>query len=141
MLNSVFPHSIYLLFCIIGLSSLIGSIILFQRKKAFLANCDRYPGHVVDIADSCSDGITIYAPIVKYKAQDGTTSTITGKVFSSHLKVKTGDSMTVLIDRYDPAKIEIAGFQEQWFLSIVLFSMGLFTLILSNSIYLFLFFG
>lgn len=105
-LNELFQ----VIFLISGCINLTLAGWLYLRWQQWLDRCDRLPGVVVALQPY---GIPtdmdnqILLPVVQYRAPDGSLSTITGKPFYYFNYWSIGTPVTVLVDRYQPERVEL----------------------------------
>ena len=103
-----------------GIGSGIAAIVLFLKRKAKYENCERIAGNVVEIKERPgSEGPLLY-PVVRYISPSGKEAVIEARWAKSNLNLKSGDRIDVMVDRYDPTKVEVADFIAQWLLPIFL---------------------
>jgi hypothetical protein len=88
--------------------------VVFQKKRAKLALCDKTQGEVVAVNEKAGSEATTYHPVIKYRAMSGQEITFESAYGSSSWKVKAGDRLNLLVNRTNPNDAEVELFMAQW---------------------------
>ncbi|HVZ40110.1 MAG TPA: DUF3592 domain-containing protein [Candidatus Kapabacteria bacterium] len=87
-----------------GLLVLLGAFV-FLRTRRPEGRTQRSSGVVIDQEEEEDDGSTVYSPIVKFTAHDGTETTFTDAFASYPALYKVGEQVDVM---YDPRNVRNA---------------------------------
>ena len=139
------PNTLRIMNQIIAAFTLISGIafgvfawVVFQRKKAKLALCQRTVGEVIEVREHHrgGEGGPTKHPIIRYQAGNGETLTFESVFGSSNWKVQPGDRLDILVNENNPADAEVVGFLAQWGLPLVLGIVSLVSIIGAPIVYL-----
>ena len=103
-----------------GVASGIIAYVLFRKKSAKLARCQRTLGDVVEVKEhSGSEGTTRH-PVIRYVTATGKEAAFESKYGSSNWKVRAGDKLEILVNPNNPSEAEVVSFMAQWGLPLIL---------------------
>ena len=112
--------------------------VMFRKKSAKLARCQRTWGDVIDVKEhSGGEGPTRH-PVIRYKTATGEDVTFESKFGSSNWKVKTGDRLEILVSPSNPSDAEVVSFMAQWGLSLIFAIVSIGSVIGAPVVYLLL---
>ncbi|MBI2926967.1 MAG: DUF3592 domain-containing protein [Verrucomicrobia bacterium] len=97
-----------------GLLFGILACLLFRKKRAKLAMCQRAWGDVIDVKEHTGGEGPTRHPVVCYRTGTGKEVAFESKFGSSNWKVKPGDRLEVLFNPSDPSDAEVVRFRTQW---------------------------
>ena len=113
--------------------------VMFRRKSAKLAFCQKAWGEVIEVREhprGGGDGGPIKHPVIRFVARNGETVTFESKFGRSNWEVKPGDRLEILVSPTDPADAEVMGFLPQWGIPIALGIISLGSIIGAPVLYL-----
>jgi hypothetical protein len=97
----------------------VASYVLFRRKSAKLARCQRTWGDVLEVKERQGSEAPTRHPVIRYKNATGQEVTFESEYGGSHWKVKPGDRLEILVSADNPSDAEVVGFMAQWGLPLV----------------------
>lgn len=113
--------------------------VMFRKKSAKLALCQRTWGEVIEVKEhhgGGGEGGPTKHPVIRYTALSGEVVTFESKFGSSNWKVKTGDRLEILVSRSSPGDAEAVGFMPQWGIPLVFGIISVGSIIGAPIIYL-----
>jgi len=111
-------------FAAIGLGMLAGAFFLYKNTSEFVSSAIVVEGEVVDFETHRSDGSTMYAPVVNFRAQDDSPHQFVSSVSSNPASYDIGEKVEVLYAESDPQGAQINGFVSLYLGSLILGVMG-----------------
>ncbi len=90
------------LILVIGLGLLGGGGYWTKTRYDFIQSAEQATGTIIRFETHRSDGKTMYAPVVKYQAQDGNNYQFKSKVSSSSRSYARGENVTVFYNTLEP---------------------------------------
>jgi hypothetical protein len=102
-----------------GLVCGVAAYVLFRKKRAKLAVCQRTRGEVLAVNERRGGDGTTRHPIIRYRTLTGEERTFESRFGSSNWKVRPGDQLEVLFHPNDPAQAEVVHFMAQWGLPLI----------------------
>ncbi len=124
-------------FSIVGLAMLIGAYFIYSNTQSFLTTAVTSNGTVTELIRSRSSDSVTYAPVVKFKTQDGQSIEFTSSSGSNPPSYSTGETVEVLYQIGAPNKARINGFFDLWGGAIILAGLGAVFFIIGFSILIF----
>lgn len=85
-----------------GIAVGVLAYIMFRKKSAKLALCQRTWGEVIEFKESSGGEIATMHPVIRYTAINGETVIFESKFGSSKWKVKAGDRIEILYQPEQP---------------------------------------
>ena len=117
------------LFSIIGVGMLVGSLFILSNTRSFIARAAEAPGKVIDLdrsrSSSSSGSSTTYRPVVEFTTATGKHIEFVSSVGSSPPSHSVGEAVTVLYNPADPYSARIKSFSQLWFGFLIVFFLGL----------------
>lgn len=102
-------------FTLIGLSLLMGALLMIWRTQAFIDRALKAQGTVVRLVESRSDkGSTLYAPVVQFVTELDQQIEITSSSSTNPPSYTVGESVTVLYLSEDPHDASLTKFFDLW---------------------------
>ncbi len=116
---------ISVLFSIIGLGMLAGSLLIFSNTRTFITRAVEAQGKVIDLERSrSSSSSSTYRPVVEVTTATGKRIEFTSNVGSSPPSHRVGEPVTVLYSPADPQAARIKSFFQLWFGFLIVFALG-----------------
>lgn len=123
---------ISVVFSVIGVGMLAGSIFIFSNTTRFIAGAAEAGGKVIDLertrsssSSSSRSSSTMYRPVVEFTTATGKRIEFVSSVGSSPPSHRVGEAVTVLYNPADPSKARIKSFFQLWFGFLIVFFLGL----------------
>jgi hypothetical protein len=116
----------YVVFLLIGIGMLIGSIVTYMQTRAFIAGAERSEGKVIEVqyGRRAGDSTGMYCPVFQFITKEGHTIRVTSKIRSSSPDYHRGEKVTVFYDPKEPNNAVIKGFMNLYFLPMVFGLIG-----------------
>lgn len=120
----------------VGLAALAAGVVWGARRYSLYKSGVRTNGVVVEVSAHQStttrEGRTVdstsYYPVVEFTPADGKTRRFTGSTGSGSPSYSAGQSVAVIYDPADPAKAQLADFEQFWLGPLAVSLFGLFFL-------------
>jgi len=107
-------NAIKYIFSLIGVSLLIGALLLFWHTSSFVDQATRAQGTVVDLVESRSDKSTTYRPVVRFVTEAGQQIEFTSSSGTNPPSYSVNESVTVLYLPAEPQDASLTGFFDLW---------------------------
>jgi len=124
------PIFVGLLFFVIGLVVLIGSVVAILKTRSRIANSLSADGLVTAFATEMGRSGYLYYPVVQFKIPSGQTISFQSSVGTSRPGYSVGQQVKVLYDRRNPQEAEIDSLSSLWLVPGCMLAMGLLFTIL-----------
>jgi len=124
------PIFVGLLFFVIGLVVLIGSVVAILKTRSRIANSLSADGLVTAFATEMGRSGYLYYPVVQFKIPSGQTISFQSSVGTSRAGYSVGQQVKVLYDRRNPQEAEIDALSSLWLVPGCMLAMGLLFTIL-----------
>lgn len=119
-----------LIFVVVGIGLVVGSIAAVSRTKRFLATAQETRAEIVGMEmRSGTNSSRTYYPILRYKTRTGATQEVVSSVGSNPPRYKEGESVPVLYDPAQPTNVRIHSLANVWILPMVLGGIGVIFII------------
>jgi hypothetical protein len=112
--------------------------VMFRKKSARLALCNRTWGEVIGVNEHSGGEAPTKHPVIRYKAMGGEDVTFESKFGRSNWQVKPGDRLEILVNRSDPTDAEVVSFMAQWAFPVIFAVISAGSIIGAPLVYLFL---
>src|SRR6267142_1908706 len=124
------PIFVGLLFFVIGLVVLIGSVVAILKTRSRIANSLSADGLVTAFATEMGRSGYLYYPVVQFKIPSGQTISFQSSVGTSRPGYSVGQQVKVLYDGRNPQEAEIDALSSLWLVPGCMLAMGLLFTIL-----------
>ena len=120
----------FLIFLVIGVALTLGGLYNAWRTRQFLASAEETDGTVIGLKEvNDSDG-TMYAPVVRFHASNGSRVEFTDPISSRPSRHQIGQSVRVAYDPEEPDKARVSGTWFVYFVPMAMLAIGIvFTVI------------
>lgn len=110
---------------LVGIGLLITSIIIIRKRLAFIQECEKTTGTVIDIKKETDSDGTTYRPIFKFKTKNNRDIFLEYPFSSNPSSYSVGDEATIAYDRFDPAKAKVCNYFGMFGLAAVLMAVAM----------------
>jgi hypothetical protein len=105
---------------IAGLGLVVLTVVVERHQEKIFAGALHTTGNVVAMLPKRStSGSTTYAPVVRYRTNDGTTRDFTSSVASNPPSYKIGDPVPVVYPPLNPRQADVDSWTSRWLLTLL----------------------
>lgn len=119
----------------IGVSLLLGAAWATSSTRTWLAHAVEVEGKVIEMVRTRDreDSTYLFAPVVRFQTVEGATIEFESGLRSNPPAYRTGETVTVFYDRYEPRYAKIKGFFSLWFMPFLLGFIGSIFLVVGTA--------
>jgi hypothetical protein len=121
----------------IGVSLLLGAAWTVSSTRTWLAHAVEAEGKVIEMVRTRDrdDSTYLFAPVVRFQTAEGATVEFESTLRSYPPAYRTGETVTVFYDRYEPRHAKLKGFFSLWFMPFLLGFIGSIFLVVGTAMF------